>query len=156
MSASAAAGWKPDTFPRGALYGAAALIAFTLAATGLARMSGIGGVQPHLSSPVETRTLRFEDREDGAVLIRNAADGRVVDILAPNTNHFVRGTVRGLVRTRKREGIDATPPFRLSRLADRRLVLEDPATARRIELDAFGRSNAGAFSAIMDAATRSE
>lgn len=156
MSWAATAGWKPDTFPKGVLIGAAALITFTLAAATAGRVSGIGAVHVQPRAPVESRALRFEDRDDGAVLVRSAEDGRVVDILAPNTNHFVRGTVRGLVRTRKREGIDAAPPFRLSRLAGGRLALEDPATGRRIELDAFGRSNAGAFSAIMDAATGSQ
>ena len=37
---------------------------------------------------------------------------------------FVRGTVRGLVRERKREGIGSVPPFRLTRLADGRLTLD--------------------------------
>ena len=88
--------------------------------------------------------------------MRTAADDHVVDVVAPNTNHFFRAAVRGLVRDRKREKIGAGPPFRISRLADGRLRLEDPATKRRIDLDAFGRVNAVAFSAIMDAAHRSE
>ena len=54
------------------------------------------------------------------------------------------------------EDIDAGPPFRLSRLVDGGTVIEDLGTHRRIELDAFGRPNAGAFSAILAAATRTE
>jgi putative photosynthetic complex assembly protein len=60
------------------------------------------------------------------------------------------------VRERKRENIGSEPPFRLSRLVDGRVTLEDPAIRRRIDLDAFGRSNVGAFSAILEAATRIE
>ena len=146
--------WHPDVFPRKPLYAAAALILFAIAAAFAGRITGIGRSTVSLSAAVEVHELRFEDAPDGAVLVRAAADGRLVETLAPNSNHFVRGTVRGLVRDRRRERIGTEPPFRLSRLADGRLVLEDPATARRIDLDAFGRSNVGAFSAIMEAAGR--
>ena len=143
-----------DNFPKGALVGAAALVSFAIVAAIGGRLTGMGKAVVPPGSVAEVRELRFEDASDGAVLVRAAADGRVVDRLAPQSNHFVRGTVRGLVRERKREHIGAEPPFRLARLTDGRLVLEDPATKRRVDLDAFGRSNVGAFAAIMDAATR--
>lgn len=148
--------WHPDTFPRGPLYAAAALIAFAIVAAFVGRVTGIGKVEHRPGTVVESRDLRFEDAPDGAVWVRLAGDGRVVETLAANSNHFVRGTVRGLVRERRREGIGAEPPFRLSRLSDGHLVLADPATKRRVDLDAFGRSNVGAFSAIMEAAARTQ
>lgn len=151
-----AATLRPDTFPKGALLGAAGLIVIAFAAAVTPRLTGIGKVSVSPGTAVETRELRFEDAPDGSVLVRDAGDGRTVTALAPQTNHFVRGTVRGLVRERKRERIGAEPPFRLSRLADGRLTLEDPATRRRIDLDAFGRSNVGAFSAIMEAARKTK
>jgi putative photosynthetic complex assembly protein len=126
-----------------------------LAAALMPRLTGVGKVTVAPGVPVSQYELRFEDAADGSALVRDAGDGRVVTVLAAQTNHFVRATVRGLVRERKREGIGAEPPFRLTRLADGRLALEDPATRRRIDLDAFGRSNVGAFSAIMDAAEKS-
>lgn len=143
-----------NTVPRGALIGAAALIVFAILAALAGRVTGLGKTVVSPGQIAEVRELRFEDAPDGAVLVRSAGDGHVVDRLAPQTNHFVRGTVRGLVRERKRERIGAEPPFRLSRLTDGRLILEDPATKRRVDLDAFGRSNVGAFAAIMDAAKR--
>ena len=121
----------PNTVPRGALVGAGCLVAFTIVAA-------------------------LEDRADGAVLVLSNPDNRVVDVIAPNTNHFVRATLRGLIRTRKLEHIGSEPPFRLSRLVDGRVTLEDPATRRRLELNAFGRPNAGAFAAILDAAVKIE
>lgn len=151
-----AAVMHPDTFPKGALLGAAGLIALAITASVAGRVTGIGKVSTPPGIETESRELRFEDAPDGSVLVREAAAGRIVHVIAPQTNHFVRGTLRGLVRERKREGIGAEPPFRLSRLADGRLTLEDPATRRRMDLDAFGRSNVGAFSAIMDAAVKSE
>ncbi len=146
----------PNTVPRGALIGAACLVAFTIVAALVGHLSGVGHVTSSPGQVAETRDLRFEDRADGAVLVTAAADGRVVDVIAPNTNHFVRSALRGLIRTRKLEHIGSAPPFRLSRLADGRVTLEDPATRRRLELNAFGRPNVGAFAAILDAAVRIE
>ena len=140
-----------DTFPRGALIGAACLVGFSFTAALGARVTGIGRATVPGSEIVEAQDLRFEDRADGAVVVRAAA-GDVVEVIAPGQGAFVRGTVRGLVRERRREKIGAEPPFRLSRLADGRLALDDTATGRRIELNAFGPSNRAAFASLMDAA----
>ena len=43
---------------------------------------------------------------------------------------FVRGTLRGLARERKRMGLGAEQPFVLMGRADGRLTLKDPATGR--------------------------
>jgi putative photosynthetic complex assembly protein len=104
-----------------------------------------------VSAPVESRELRFEDRDDGAVAVYEAADGATVDVLAPGTNGFVRGVMRGLARERKRQEIGQQPPFRLTRWADGRLTLDDTATGRRIELAAFGPTNTGAFARLLHA-----
>ena len=146
----------PTTVPRGALVGAGALVAFAIVAALAGRVTGIGTVKDRSAPVAESRDIRFEDAPDGAVIVRMADTGRVVDVLAPNSNHFVRVTLRGFVKARRREHIDSGPPFRLSRLVDGRTVIEDAATRRRIELDAFGRPNAGAFAAILAAATRIE
>ena len=42
-------------------------------------------------------------------------------------------------------------PFRLTRWSDGRLSLDDPATGRRIELDAFGPTNTAVFAHLMGA-----
>jgi putative photosynthetic complex assembly protein len=42
-------------------------------------------------------------------------------------------------------------PFRLALHADGRLTLEDPATSRTIELQAFGPANSGAFARLLPA-----
>lgn len=144
------------TVPRGALIGAGALVAFAIVAALAGRVTGIGIVKDGSAPVAESREVRFEDAPDGAVIVRSAETGRVVDVLAPNTNHFVRVTLRGFVKARRREHIDSGPPFRLSRLVDGKTVIEDAATRRRIDLDAFGRPNAGAFAAILAAAARTE
>jgi putative photosynthetic complex assembly protein len=66
-------------------------------------------------------------------------------VFRQSEGNFVRGTMRGLARERKRSGIGATPPFILSSRADGRLTLEDPQTGRHVDLEAFGQANAGVF-----------
>ena len=72
-------------------------------------------------------------------------------VVAPGTNGFLRGVLRGLARERKLERSAIEPPFRLTRWADGRLSLEDPATGRRIDdLEAFGPTNDGGLRAAAD------
>lgn len=150
---SLTATWKPDPFPKGALIGAAALIGFALIAAFVGRVTGLGAHSSPPAATLESRDMRFADRQDGSVLV-TTLDGREVAVVAPSTEHFLRTTLRGLVRIRRADRIGNEPPFRLSRLADGHVTLEDPATRRRIDLAAFGRTNAAAFASILDAALR--
>jgi hypothetical protein len=67
------------------------VLTFSAAVAG--RVTGIGRASTLPAAPVESSELRFEDRADGAVIVRGAADGRIVTVLEPNSNHFVRGTL---------------------------------------------------------------
>ncbi|MHA7838451.1 MAG: photosynthetic complex assembly protein PuhC [bacterium] len=138
-------------FPRGVLLGAAVLLGFSVLSAGAARITGIGTTTSLASTPVEARTLRFEDRPDGRVVVLEETAGgqRPVDVLAPGTNGFIRSVLRGLARERMLRGIGSEPAFRLTRWTDGRLSLEDSATGRRIELDAFGPTNVAAFGRLL-------
>lgn len=136
-------------FPRGALLGAAALVGFALVSATAARVTGVGAARMPVVAAVETRELRFEDRADGAVAVYEVPGDQVVDVLAPGTNGFVRGVLRGLARERRFHDIGTQPPFRLSLRADGMLTLEDPMTGRRIDLDAFGPTNRAAFARLL-------
>jgi putative photosynthetic complex assembly protein len=138
-------------FPRGALIGAALLVAFTVTSAAVARISGLGTVQMPESALVESRPLRFEDMRDGSIRVTDARTGQIAASVEPGTNGFIRGTLRGLARERKRQGIGIEPPFMLTRWADGRLSLEDPATGRVIALDAFGPTNGEAFAQLLTA-----
>lgn len=140
--------------PRSLLIGAGALVAFSLILVSAARLSGYGPAKPEPSAVVASRDLRFDDRADGAVLIYATPDGQLVDTLAPGTNGFVRGVLRGLVRERRADHVGPTPPFRLTRWADGRLSLDDPSTGRHVDLEVFGPTNAGAFAEILIASER--
>ncbi len=94
------------------------------------------------------RALRFVDRPDGGIDVVDAALGRRVAAIEPGRDGFVRSTLRGLARERRRLGLNDEQPFELRQEGAGRLVLHDPASGRRIELQAFGATNAGAFARL--------
>ncbi|MBI5114029.1 photosynthetic complex assembly protein PuhC [Rhodoplanes serenus] len=140
-------------FPRGPLFGAAALLAFVLIAVGVARVTGTTPAATPSGVASETvvaaRDLRFVDRADGAVVVQAGEDDSVVAVLPPGTNGFVRGTLRGFARDRKRQDVGVEPPFRLTQWADGRLSLADATTGRQVELTAFGATNAEVFAKLL-------
>lgn len=140
--------------PRGFIMGACGMAVLALLMVSIARLTGYQPDRPPASAVVETRDLRFVDRPDGAVLVYDAADGRLAYTVPPGTNGFVRGVLRGLVRDRRANHVDSGPPFRLTRWADGRLSLDDPSTGHHVDLEVFGQTNAGAFAAILTASGR--
>jgi len=132
-------------FPRFVLVGAGLLIAVTIMTAVLVRYYIGIDTFPPTTPAVAARDLRFEDRPDGSVNVIDAHDGKVVTVLAPGTNGFLRATLRGLARERRIEDAGKTTPFRLTGYADGRLTLEDPDTGRRIDLEAFGQTNLSVF-----------
>ena len=135
-------------FPRAPLFGAAALVFATIALAATARLTGYGASHVPVTSADISRDLRFADREDGAVVVTDAA-GAPVEVLAPGAHGFIRGVLRGFVRDRRARGIADDPPFRLSRRSDGHLALEDTGTQVRVVLDAFGPTNAQAFGHLL-------
>ena len=141
-------------FPKMPLFGVAALVTITIASIAVQRLSSAPTVSLVTSLPViETRLLSFEDAADGSVIIRDANDNTQVAIAEPGTNGFLRGTLRGLMRTRSREAIDLLAPFRLSKLSNGALILVDETNSVTLNLDAFGHTNADTFRAFLPKAT---
>jgi putative photosynthetic complex assembly protein len=136
--------------PRGGVFAAAALVLFALAAVTTVRVTGVGGVHMTLPAAVESRDLQFEDGQNGAVLVFDAGDHRLVDTLAPGSNGFIRVVMRGLARERRLGDIGAQPPFRLTRYAGGQITLTDTSTGKQIDLGAFGSSNTEAFARLMN------
>ena len=64
-------------------------------------------------------------------------------------NGFLRGTLRGLARSRRMAGLDNSIPFHLAAWPDGRLTLDDAATGNRIELEAFGHTNEAVFAHML-------
>jgi putative photosynthetic complex assembly protein len=101
---------------------------------------GRGAVQP-----VASRDLHFLDQPDGGVLVADGRDGSMVARIAPGEDGFVRGALRGMGRERRLSGLGREAPFRLVAWSDGRLTLEDQATGTRVDLAAYGQTNAEAF-----------
>lgn len=136
--------------PRGVLLGAGAMILAVLVMVGLARMEGPQPSRPE-GVALSARLLAFEDRADGAVLVRDASDGSVIAELAPGTNGFIRASLRGLARERKRATFGPETPFQLTQWSDGRLTLEDPTNGRLVDLIAFGHSQVEVFESFLAA-----
>ena len=140
---------KPAAFPRVPLFGAAALVVFALGGAVAGRISGATSV-PQGAATVAQRTLRFADRADGAVLVYAPPAAAPIEVLT-GQNGFLRGTLRGLARERRRDGIGAAAPFHLTAWSDGRLTLADPSTGRDIDLEAFGPTNEAVFARLLTA-----
>lgn len=141
--------FRDQSLPRGALLGAAALIGLSVIGATISRLYGLSATPPPPAAAIEARDLRFADRADGAVVVTDARSGEV-QVIAPGTNGFLRGVVRGLAQERMRQNQDGTVPFTLTRWSDGRLSLNDPVTHRQIYLEAFGPTNAAAFAVLLD------
>lgn len=127
---------------RGPLLAATFVIAATLALT---IWSPFGTKPREALNPAAERHLMFADRADGAVVVTDARTGGLIAVVPPGDGGFVRGALRGLARTRLVAGIGREQPFRLAGWSDGRLTLEDPATGAKMELAAFGQTNAEVF-----------
>jgi putative photosynthetic complex assembly protein len=144
----------PVRFPRAPLFALGALVLASVLTVAAVRITGIGVVRVADAPPVATREFHFEDRPDGSIVVLDAASRRLVDTIAPGTNGFLRGTMRGLARERMRQGVGPTLPFRMTGRADGKLTLEDPATGRRVDLGSFGPTNAAVFANLMTSPVR--
>jgi putative photosynthetic complex assembly protein len=131
--------------PRPLLMAAAAMVLVSMALVAGTRLAGISpAVVLDDAPPTVWRHLHFADRADGAVVVSDAKSGLTLEVLQGEQG-FVRGTLRGLAQERLRRGLGPAQPFELQVTGAGRLVLHDPATARRIDLDSFGRDNALIF-----------
>jgi putative photosynthetic complex assembly protein len=126
------------------------LVLLVLAAVVVSRITGIGDPPPMTAASVAMREFRFEDRPDGSIAILDTAGG-LVDTVAPGENGFLRGTMRGMARERKRNGHGSELPFQIIGHADGRLTLEDPTNGRTVDLGSFGPTNAAVFMRLMNA-----
>ena len=141
-----------EKFPTIALYAAAAIIVFAIGAAAIGRQNNVqnapasGAIQEPVESFVD---LQFYDQKDGSVIVKNAANSALVLTLPPGEDAFIRSVLRGFVRDRVALKLDEETPFRLYRLVDTRLVIEDPTTKKRINLRAFGPTQQAAFDRLL-------
>ncbi len=154
MPANASANDLPQTSRNMPLALPLFAIAVALVAT-LALVFWTGTPEPSPTADTErlpvlaARDVYFEDQADGSVRVMDAKLKQQVEIIAPASNGFLRGAVRGLVRERKRQSIGPEVPFTIAALASGRVVLRDAATAREIDLATFGSTNVEVFARLL-------
>ncbi len=132
-----------NLMPRGPLLGLASVLLITLLAIASARYAGVSTRAPDAAA-LSVRELRFEDTPEGAVAVIDGVTGARIETVTGEQG-FLRGTLRGLARERKRANLGPEPNFQLIGRADGRLTLADPATGQRIDLESFGPTNAAVF-----------
>lgn len=137
------------SIPAFILRSAGAMVVAVVVLVAFVRLTGIGAATVPEPPVVEQRDLRFLDRSDGSIDVVDASSEALVRTIAPGSNGFLRGTMRGLARERRRSGIGDDVPFRLVAHADGRMTLSDPATGRKVDLGSFGPTNAGVFAELM-------
>lgn len=99
---------------------------------------------------VATRTFRFADRADGALVATDAATQQVALVLEPGSNSgFIRGVMRGLMRERKLHEVGRDGAVTVTQWANGALTLKDQSTGRIIELGSFGLTNRAAFAQLL-------
>jgi putative photosynthetic complex assembly protein len=135
--------------PKGALLGAAALIAFSIVTAGVGRVTGIGAMRAEYTTPMRSVSYRFEDRADGGISVIAPGSGAVIAVVPAGTDGFVRTALRSLAFDRRHHGIGAGPAFVINTWPNGQSTLDDPSTGRRISLGAFGAANMQAFVNLM-------
>jgi len=140
---------RKEQVPRAFLIAAGGLVAFTLLLVGVSRLTGFVDGAIGAKQAVAEQMVHFEDQPNGAIAVYDAGDGRLIETMAPGSNGFMRGTLRALVRERRLHGVTDRAPFRVVQGADGSLILHDPSTDRRLDLRAFGPTNARAFASLL-------
>ncbi|MEE4185891.1 MAG: photosynthetic complex assembly protein PuhC [Gammaproteobacteria bacterium] len=140
--------------PRSVLFSAGALVLFALVAAALSRNTDVGASRVATPEVVGQVRVRFADGSDGSVMVMDADSDALVVRLEPGTNGFVRGVMRGLARERRQNEVGQNAAFEIAKTATGALLLFDPETGRRIDLQAFGPVNMEAFAGIYRAASQ--
>jgi putative photosynthetic complex assembly protein len=129
------------------LMAAGAMVVLSIAAVAAVRWSGMPIGIPD-SPAVFTRVLTFTDRADGGIDVTDVRTKQLVETVTGQAG-FIRGTLRGMARERRRGGIGVDSPFELVAHADGRLTLFDPSTSRLIDLESFGPTNEADFAKML-------
>lgn len=144
-----------DLIPPAAIKAIGVLLAVVLVMAALGRLTGVGTVSTAELDGREVvmdRMIVLEGEDtDGTIRVREAGSNRLLAELPDGEGGFIRGASRPLNRERMVAGVPIEAPYRLVRWSDGALTLDDPETGVRLDLFAFGPTNAGAFAALLTA-----
>lgn len=97
-----------------------------------------------------SRDLIFHDRSGGVVEVRDAKSGVVLRTFGRGEGAFLRQSMRALVTTRRRHGVDERAPYRVQRDVKGMMILLDPLTETSISLNAFGKVAKENYGPLLD------
>ncbi|MBS4037002.1 MAG: photosynthetic complex assembly protein PuhC [Hydrogenophaga sp.] len=137
------------------IYALGALLLVTLGVVAWERIGHLNAAaRPAVQAPaldvLWQRSLRFDDTPTGDIAVTDTATGQTVATFEGQQG-FLRGSLRALARSRQRAGQGPEQPFVLTGHTDGRLVLLDPVTGHRINLESFGPTNAAVFARLRQA-----
>jgi putative photosynthetic complex assembly protein len=141
-----------EPFPKWTVWAALGVIVISIGAAAVGAYNNRTHPPQAITSqePVQSHIdLLFSDAKDGSVLVQNAQTKAVLLTIKPGEDAFIRAVLRGFVRDRNARKLGTDAPFRLYRLVDSRLVIEDTATAKQINLRAFGPTQQAAFARLL-------
>jgi putative photosynthetic complex assembly protein len=140
---------ESPVFTTGLITAMALVCVAALAIAGFGRLTGVGVQKLPTAAAAEMRDLRFLDAGGGAIVIEDAADGKLVQRVQPGEGSFIRTVMRGMAHDRMARGGDSSTPFRLTRRTDGWLIIADPMTGREVILNSFGKPNSDLFSRLL-------
>ncbi|WP_127596882.1 photosynthetic complex assembly protein PuhC [Nitratireductor alexandrii] len=140
-----------NPFPAGILIGAALLLVFAAGAVVFGQATGIGVIKHRTGAPVAIRDITILRGADDIVVVADAASGSRIATYEKDTGGFVRGSLRAFERMRMVAKVSEAVPYRLIKWQAGTVSLSDTATGERIYLEAFGKDNAAAFEALLEA-----
>ncbi|MEO0410338.1 MAG: photosynthetic complex assembly protein PuhC [Pseudomonadota bacterium] len=131
------------------LYGALAVVIFSVAAIAISSWTGQGRVGRTIGTPVAQRDIMFRNDASGTVQVLDAQTRAQVATFDVGEGAFLRAAIRSMSLNRSSQGVDYTLPYTVSQSADGKLAVIDPATGHSISLNAFGRVAIESFAKIL-------
>lgn len=136
-------------FPRLPLFGAFALLAFSVVAIIFGQTTGIGTVRVDHGDPVAIRDIVIAKQADETVTVIDANTGEMIRRFAAEEGGFVRGSLPAFNRMREVAGEPVDAPFRLIRWQNGAVSISDTTNGRRIFLNAFGPDHAAQYDSFL-------
>ena len=103
---------------------------------------------PHATTIAE-RSFRIDQQPDTVISMRDARTGAVIGVLKKDGDGFMRGVLHSIALRREKAHMNQETPLMLTATADGRLILSDPPTDTKIDLEAFGSANEAAFATLL-------
>ncbi|MEM9277455.1 MAG: photosynthetic complex assembly protein PuhC [Pseudomonadota bacterium] len=132
------------------LFGALALVVFSLLLVFGSVISGVEPVGFNNSPTVTERSLLFRDGNNGEVLVFDADSFQALATFEKGEGAFVRISMRGMARQRINRELDLLSPFQLMKTENGNLYILDPLSDHKIRINAFGPVATKSFSQFLE------